>query len=86
MDMTIEGQLTMEARKVKPEARVRFERNGPILTMLWDWEYKGQKMSYSRAELRQDYERDSEMVGAVVDFCVIQMGILEKGIDDAAPQ
>ncbi|EOC9629162.1 hypothetical protein U3C44_13600 [Enterobacter asburiae] len=84
--MTIEGQLTMEARKVKPEARVRFERNGQILTMLWDWEYKGQKMSYSRAELRQDYERDPEMVGAVVDFCVIQMGILEKGIDDAAPQ
>ncbi len=29
---------------------------------------------------------DPEMVGAVVDFCVIQMGILEKGIDDAAPR
>ena len=54
--------------------------------MLWDWEYKGQKLSYSRAELRQDYERDTEMVGAVVDFCVIQMGLLEKGVDDAAPQ
>lgn len=61
-----------------------FERNGPILTMLWDWEYKGQKLRYSRAELRQDYERDTEMVGVVVDFCVIQMGLLEKGIDDAA--
>lgn len=82
--MAIEGQLTMQARKVKAEARVRFERKGSILMILWDWEYKGQKLSYSRAELWQDYERDDEMVGAVVDFCVIQMGILEKGIDDAA--
>lgn len=83
--MAIEGQLTTEARKAKPEARVRFERNGTILTMLWDWEYKGQKLNYARAELLQDYERDVEMVGAVVDFCVIQMGILEKGVDDAEP-
>lgn len=84
--MAIEGQLTVEARRVKPESRVRFERNGPILTMFWDWEYKGQNLSYSRAELLQDYERDAEMVGAVVDFCMIQMGILEKGVDDAEPQ
>ena len=55
IDMAIEGQLTMEARKARPEASVRFERNGQILR-------------------------------AVVDFCVIQMGILEKGIDDAAPR
>jgi hypothetical protein len=84
--VAIKGQLTMEAIEVKPEARMSFERNGPILTMLWDWEYKGQKLSYSRAELRQDYERDTEMVGAVVDFCVIQMGFSEKGVDDVAPQ
>lgn len=83
--MAIEGQLTMEAGRAKPEARVRFERDGQILTMLWDWEYKGQKLNYSRAELRQDYEKDPEMIGAVVNFCVIQMGILEKGIDDATP-
>ncbi|BDR97555.1 hypothetical protein NUITMVP1_14640 [Proteus mirabilis] len=48
MDVAIKGQLTMEARKVKLEARVRFERNNPILTMLWDWKYKGQKLSYNR--------------------------------------
>ncbi|TLU69580.1 hypothetical protein FFB58_00720 [Enterobacter sp. MF024] len=82
--MAIERQLTVEARKARPEASVRFERDGQILTMFWDWEYKGQRLSYSRAELRQDYEKDPEMVGAVVDFCVIQMGVLEKGIDDAA--
>lgn len=33
--MAIKGQLTMEARKVKPEVRVQFERNCPILIMLW---------------------------------------------------
>jgi hypothetical protein len=48
VDVAIKGQLTMEARKVKLEARVRFERNNPILTMLWDWKYKGQKLSYNR--------------------------------------
>lgn len=82
--MAIEGQLTMEARKARPEASVRFERDGEILTMVWDWEYEGQRLSYSRAELCQDYEKDPEMVGAVVDFCLIQMAILERGIDDAA--
>ncbi|EPH5845202.1 hypothetical protein ACS25O_000593 [Enterobacter ludwigii] len=82
--MAIEGQLTMEARRAKPEARVRFERNGQILTMIWEWEFKGQVLSYTRAELLQDYERDEGMVGAVVDFSVIQMDILEKKIDGAA--
>ncbi|MDH2375742.1 hypothetical protein AB7092_10695 [Providencia rettgeri] len=65
---------------------MRFDRNCPILTMLWDWEYKNQKLSYSSAELQQDYERDIEMVGAVVDFCVSQMTLLEKGVDYPAPQ
>lgn len=83
--MTIEGKLTTEARKAKPEASVRFEKNRQFLTMFWEWEYKEQKLSYSRAELCQDYEKDPEMVGAVIDFCLIQIGILEKRIDDAAP-
>ncbi|WP_435954076.1 hypothetical protein [Dryocola sp. BD626] len=84
--MAIEGLLTIEARKIRPEARVRFERNGPILTMFWDWEYRGQNLNYSRSELVQDYANDPELVGAVIDFCAIQMGILERGIDDATPR
>lgn len=36
--------------------------------------------------MRQDYERDAEMVGDVVGFCVIKMALLKKGADDAAPQ
>lgn len=83
--MPFEGQLTVEARKVKPEARIRFESNSLVLTMFWEWEYKGQQLSYDRAELRKDYDEDPELVGSVIDFSMNQIGVIEKGIDDARP-
>ncbi|MBJ8746094.1 hypothetical protein I5403_12290 [Citrobacter farmeri] len=80
--MTLEEELTIAAGKVRPEAHVWFDRSGPDLIMFWRWTYKNKDLEYSRAEKLQDYNADYELVGAVVDFCVIQMGLMEKEIDD----
>jgi len=81
--MSIEDQLRYEARKAKPDANIRFENNGHILKIFWSWQYKGHELDFPWSAETKDFINDPEYVGAVIDFSLIQMKVLENGLDDA---